>query len=358
MNLHLPSESNPSFLSPLPLLSHVCPRTESDREHDRLVAELKPAWRPAHVLGNSRPMLEVYRLIEKVTRSRATVLILGESGVGKEVVASAIHEHCDSAAGPFIKFNCAALPESVIESELFGHERGSFTGAVGQRKGRFEEANGGTIFLDEVGELSMAMQAKLLRVLQEKTFERLGSSTPIKVDIRILAATNRDLPSMVANGTFREDLYYRLNVFPITIPPLRERGHDVFALADHFLRKFTSGHRCGVLANSALNLLLGYHWPGNVRELENVIERASILSDDGVIQAHHLPDCLQSQVPSDVAVDGSLESRLNALEYELIVDALQMHKGNMTAAAKHLGLTRRILGLRMSKHRLDHKRYR
>jgi Nif-specific regulatory protein len=302
-------------------------------------------------------MLEVYKLIEKITRSRATVLVLGESGVGKELVASAIHRHGANSTGPFVQFNCAALPESVIESELFGHERGSFTGAVGQRKGRFEEADGGTIFLDEVGELSLSMQAKLLRVLQEKSFERVGSSTPIKVDIRILAATNRDLPSMVAAGTFREDLYYRLNVFPITIPPLRDRGNDVIALADHFLNKFSGSRTCSI-ATSALNMLLCHHWPGNVRELENVIERACILSDDGVIHSQHLPESLQAPVIQDAPVPGSLEARLNALEYELIVDSLKTHKGNMTAAARQLGLTRRILGLRMSKHQLDHKRYR
>jgi Nif-specific regulatory protein len=312
-------------------------------------------FRPANIIGNSKPMLEVYRLIEKVARARTTVLILGESGVGKELVANAIHHHRGQSSAPFVKFNCAALPATVIESELFGHERGSFTGAVGQRKGRFEEADGGTIFLDEVGELSLAMQAKLLRVLQEKTFERVGSSAPIKVDIRVLAATNRDLEEMVREGTFREDLYYRLHVFPITIPPLRERGNDVIALADYFVTRFSTAGR---ISTPALNMLLCYHWPGNVRELENVIERASILSDDGVIHGYNLPPSLQTPVVPENSQSGSLEARLNALEYELIVEALKIRKGNMTEAAAQLGLTRRILGLRMSKYKLDHKDYR
>jgi len=355
MNLRQPSECIAS-LSPLPLLSRIGEQSLQDEECVRLRTQER--FHPSNIIGQSPAMHSVYKLIEKVTRARATVLILGESGVGKELVASAIHQHSGNESGPFVKFNCAALPESVIESELFGHERGSFTGAVGQRRGRFEEADGGTIFLDEIGELSLAMQAKLLRVLQEKCFERVGSSTPIKVDIRILAATNRDLPSMVADGTFREDLYYRLNVFPITIPPLRERGDDVVALADYFLGKLSSGRRIQLSA-AALNMLLNYHWPGNVRELENVMERASILCDDGVIDCHHLPEVLRGSPVADApAAAGTLESRLNALEYELIVDALKVHKGNMTAAARQLGLTRRILGLRLGKYKLDHRRFR
>ena len=223
-----------------------------ENENRRLRSVIKSRFKPSNIIGNSKPMQDVYKLIEKVTRTKTTVLILGESGVGKELVASAIHFNSNVAKGPFVKFNCAALPESVIESELFGHEKGSFTGAIGARKGRFEEAHGGTIFLDEVGELSLAVQAKLLRVLQEKTFERVGGNAQIKVDIRILAATNRDLLKMVEKGTFREDLYYRLNVFPVTIPPLRERGNDVIALADYFVAQFS--HELGVRSETHLDL--------------------------------------------------------------------------------------------------------
>ncbi|MDR3480016.1 MAG: sigma 54-interacting transcriptional regulator [Burkholderiaceae bacterium] len=328
-------------------------------ENQRLRSELQAKFKPTNIIGNSKPMQDVYKLIEKITRSRTTVLILGESGVGKELVANAIHHNSTNANGPFIKFNCAALPESVIESELFGHEKGSFTGAVGLRKGRFEEADGGTIFLDEVGELTLPMQAKLLRVLQEKTFERVGGNTPIKVDIRILAATNRDLSEMVANNTFREDLYYRLNVFPITIPPLRDRGNDVIALADYFVIKFAAemGIDARRISTPAINLLLCYHWPGNVRELENVIERAVILSEDGVIHGYNFPPSLQTPVISATSSEGSLEARLNVMEYEMIIEALKAHHGNMTDAATQLGLTRRILGLRIAKYQLDPKDY-
>ncbi|TCT24276.1 sigma-54 interaction domain-containing protein [Thiobaca trueperi] len=329
-------------------------------ENRRLRGALKEKFKPSNIIGHSKPMQEVYNLIEKVTRSKTTVLILGESGVGKELVASAIHYHGLNSTGPFIKFNCAALPETVIESELFGHEKGSFTGATAQRKGRFEEAHGGTIFIDEVGELSLSMQAKLLRVLQERTFERVGGNTPIQVDIRILAATNRNLIDMVEKGTFREDLYYRLNVFPITIPPLRDRGNDIIALADHFVTRFSQEMGVGVnrISTPAINMLLCYDWPGNVRELENVIERAIILAEDGVIHAYNLPPSLQTPVVSDASDVGSLEAKLNAVEYEMIVDVLKATHGNTTEAARQLGLTRRILGLRMAKYDLDRKVFR
>jgi len=329
-------------------------------ENRRLRSALKKKFKPSNIIGNSKPMQEVYTLIDKITRSKATVLILGESGVGKELVASAIHYNSPNSSGSFIKFNCAALPESVIESELFGHEKGAFTGAATLRKGRFEDADGGTIFLDEVGELTLSMQAKLLRVLQEKTFERVGGNTPIQVNIRILAATNRNLAEMVEKGTFREDLYYRLNVFPITIPPLRERGNDVVALADYFVSKFSVEMGVDVhrISTPAINMLLSYHWPGNVRELENVIERAIILAEDGVIHGYNLPPSLQSPVISENSPEGTLEARLNVIEYEMIVDALKAAHGNTTEAAAQLGLTRRILGLRLAKYSLDHRTFR
>jgi len=329
-------------------------------ENRRLRNALGEKFKPSNIIGNSKSMQEVYRLIEKVTHSKTTVLILGESGVGKELVASAIHYNSPNASGPFIKFNCAALPESVIESELFGHEKGSFTGASALRKGRFEEANNGTVFLDEVGELSLPMQAKLLRVLQEKTFERVGGNLPIKVDLRILAATNRDLADMVSKGTFREDLYYRLNVFPITIPPLRDRGNDIVTLADYFVSHFSKemGIEVKRISTPALNMLLCHHWPGNVRELENVLERAVLLAEEGVIHGYNLPPSMQTPVISEMPREGSLEAKLAAVEYEMIVESLNLHQGNMTEAAAQLGLTRRILGLRMAAYKLNYKDYR
>lgn len=331
-------------------------------ENQRLRSVLKERFRPTNIIGNSKPMVDVYRLIEKVNKSKTTVLVLGESGVGKELVASAIHYNGPNASGPFVKFNCASLPENIIESELFGHEKGSFTGATAMRRGRFEEADGGTIFIDELGEMSLSMQAKLLRVLQERTFERVGGNKPIKVDLRIVAATNRDLTDMVSRGTFREDLYYRLNVFPITIPPLRERGNDITALADYFVAKFSREMGIPVerISTPAINMLLCYHWPGNVRELENVIERAMLLAEDGVIHGYNLPASLQLPVVSDaVGADaGSLDAKLAAVEYEMIVDTLKATHGSMTLAGEQLGLTRRILGLRMEKYKLSYKDFR
>ena len=329
-------------------------------ENRRLRHALKEKFKPTNIIGNSRAMQDVYRMIEKVSRSKTTVLILGESGVGKERVASAIHYHSPQAGGPFVKFNCASLPESVIESELFGHEKGSFTGATARRAGRFEEANGGTIFLDEVGELSLPMQAKLLRVLQERSFERVGSNTTLRVDVRILAATNRDLPDMVSKGLFREDLFYRLNVFPITIPPLKDRGNDIVTLADHFVAHFAQEQGIEVprISTPALNLLQAYHWPGNVRELENMMERAVLLAEEGVIHAYHLPANLQPPAIDQTNPQGGMDARISQVEYELIVEALTQFQGNVSEAANHLGMTRRILGLRMSKYQLNYKDFR
>lgn len=331
-----------------------------EKENRRLTDALKQKFKPANIIGSSKAMLDVYELIRKITNTKTTVLILGESGVGKELVAGAIHYNCTLADGPFVKFNCAALPENIIESELFGHEKGAFTGAVTQRTGRFEDADGGTIFLDEVGELSLAMQAKLLRVLQEKTFERVGGNRPIKVDIRIIAATNRVLADMVAKGQFREDLYYRLNVFPITIPPLRDRGSDIITLADHFVARFAqeSGKAVKRISIPALNMMMSYHWPGNVRELENVIERAVILSEDEVVHGYNLPPSLQTSVLAESACKGGLEAKLASVEYELLIEALKACNGNMTVAARELGMTRRVLGLRMDKYKIDYKTYR
>ncbi|CCG07108.1 sigma-54 interaction domain-containing protein [Pararhodospirillum photometricum] len=331
-----------------------------ENENRRLKNALRQRFKPSNIIGNAKPMQDVYDLIQKVAATKATVLILGESGVGKELVANAIHYNSPSAEGPFIKANCAALPESLAESELFGHEKGSFTGALGLHKGYFEQADGGTIFLDEVGELSLTMQAKLLRVLQEKVFERVGGSRPVKIDVRIIAATNRDLGEMVQNGTFREDLFYRLNVFPLTIPALRDRGTDVITLADHFVTVFATENNKSVkrISTPALNMLMSYHWPGNVRELENVMERAVILSEGEVIHAYDLPPSLQTPRESGTVLGGTLEARMRALEYEMIVEALKNTNGNVGEAARELGLSRRMLGVRMEKYTLNYKTFR
>ena len=341
---------------------HLMEAEEKERTEgqNRQLNALKERYRPANMIGNSRSMREAYRMIAKIAPSRATVLILGESGVGKELVASAIHYNSPVAEGPFVQFNCAALPENLIESELFGHEKGAFTGASNFRKGRFEDADGGTIFLDEVGELSLPMQAKLLRVLQERSFERVGGNSTVKVDIRILAATNRDLGAMVAAGTFRSDLYYRLYVVPILIPALRERGGDIVALADHFVAKYSreNGKDVKRISTPALDLLTTYHWPGNVRELENVIERAVLVADDEVIHGYNLPPSLQSAKITGTTYQGSLESKLNAVEYEMLVESLKNNKGNMTSAARDLGLTKRMMGIRMGKFHIDYRNFR
>lgn len=331
-----------------------------ERQRQALRQEYRDLLKPANIIGSSRAMLDVFAMLHKVAGTRTTVLVLGESGVGKEMIANAIHASSPSADGPMVTFNCAALPESILESELFGHEKGAFTGATQMRKGRFEEADGGTIFLDEVGELSLGAQAKLLRVLQERTFERVGGGRTVTVNLRVLAATNRDLAEMVRSGTFRQDLYFRLNVFPLVIPPLRERGDDIITLSEYFVSKFSTenGKQVDRITTSALRMLMGYHWPGNVRELENVIERAVILAEDDAIHGHDLPLPVQSAVFADDEDRHGLEARLAALEYAMLVEALRLHGGNLTRAAKELNLTRRTLTLRMKKYNLAYKAFR
>lgn len=331
-----------------------------EQRHKQLMGEVRARFKPSAIIGASKAMMEVFALLHKVAKTKTTVLLLGESGVGKEMIANAIHTNGLNPNGPMIKFNCAALPESVLESELFGHEKGSFTGATQLRKGRFEEADGGTIFLDEVGELSLGVQAKLLRVLQERAFERVGGNRTVTVDIRIVAATNKNLAEMVTNGTFRQDLYFRLNVFPLVIPPLRDRGSDIITLAEHFVSRFAdeTGKRIQRITTPALNMLMNYHWPGNVRELENVVQRAVILSEDDAIHGYHLPMSLQSPVFSQADIKNGLEAKLAVIEYEMLVEALRLHQGNASEAAKELGLTRRTMGLRMKKYHLTYKEFR
>ncbi|NQU43371.1 sigma 54-interacting transcriptional regulator [bacterium] len=329
-------------------------------ENSRLQAELKNRYRPQNIIGNSTEIQTVCDLIDQVSKSTATVLIRGESGTGKELVSSAIHYHSFRASKPYVKVNCAALPESIIESELFGHEKGAFTGAVSMRKGRFELADRGTILLDEIGYLSLPTQAKLLRVLQEREFERVGGTITIKVDVRVIAATNRDLEGLMEKDDFLQDLYYRLNVFPIHIPPLRERKSDILQLADLFIEKYSKMHDKRILRIStpAIDMLMSYHWPGNIRELENCVERSVLLSSDGVIHGHHLPPTLQTAEASGTIHQGSLETTLENVEREVLTDALKSARGNRAKAARALGISERIMGLRVDKYGIDAKRFR
>jgi Nif-specific regulatory protein len=329
-------------------------------ENLRLQEELKDRFRPANIIGNSKAMQAVYDAIAQVAPGDTTVLLRGESGVGKGLVAHAIHYNSPRARNAFVKVNCAALTETLIESELFGHEKGSFTGAIAQRKGRFELAHGGTIFLDEVGDLSPSTQIRLLRVLQEKEFERVGSNETLKTDARVVAATNRDLEQLVEEGKFRQDLYYRLNVFPIHIPPLRHRRTDIPLLADFFVEKYIKVHHKNIkrISTPAIDMLMCYHWPGNVRELENCVERAVLISRDEVIHGHHLPPTLQTAEATGTAPEGALEAALYFLEREMILDALKSSRGNMAKAARALGISERLIGLRVRKIGVDLKRFR
>ena len=314
----------------------------------------------SNIIGAGKSMRQVYEMLLQVAPSDATVLISGESGTGKELIAAELHRLSRRSAAPLVKVNCAALPESIIESELFGHEKGAFTGALSQRKGRFELAQGGAIFLDEIGEIPPQVQVKLLRVLQERELERVGGAGTIKVDVRLIAASNRNLEEEVKAGRFREDLYYRLNVFPVHIPPLRERKSDIILLADHFTEKYAQKNSKPIkrISTPAIDLLTSYSWPGNVRELENCIERAVILSTDAVIHSYNLPPSLQSAVSTNTEPAATLEAALSRLEKELIVEALKITSGNMAAAARRLGITERQMGLRVHHYGINWKLYR
>ncbi|WP_432738271.1 nif-specific transcriptional activator NifA [Maridesulfovibrio sp. FT414] len=335
------------------------------RENTSLKYQISKKSKGLFIVGQSSAMVEVQRQLEKVAPTKATVLLLGESGVGKTLIARIIHELSPRAGHPFIKVNCASIPENLLESELFGYEKGAFTGANSTRQGRFEEADGGTIFLDEIGEFPMNLQSKLLRVLQEKEFERLGSNRTRNIDVRILAATNRDLGELVERSEFRLDLYYRLNIFPITVPALRDRKEDITGLLNHFLQKMSEDYgRQMFFTPAALDALLLYDWPGNVREMQNLIERLVIMSDSEYITLEFLKSYLapsQNGSSAAVAADSSSPSRdapphcssLKEVERNEVVAALERSGWIQYKAAESLGLSARQMGYRVKRYGLE-----
>src|SRR3989339_435671 len=332
---------------------------ETDRKllHDenmRLRQELKSHFDIHNMVGSSNAMKGVYRLIEQVSDSDATVLIRGESGTGKDLVAHAIHYNSPRTDKPFIKVNCTALPDTLLESELFGHEKGAFTGATERKLGRFERANGGTIFLDEIGDFSLNLQIKLLRVIQFKEFERVGGYETVKCNVRIIVATHKNLEDQIKQGQFREDLYYRINVFPIYMPPLRERKDDIMLLADFFLENISRENNKNIsrISTRAIEMLTSYHWPGNIRELENCIERAVLLCNGEVIRSEHLPPSLQMIKKTETVVSKSLSDIISQTEKELIIDALKKFGGQQRKTAEELGVTERILGYKIKKYNI------
>jgi DNA-binding NtrC family response regulator len=351
------------FTKPVDLdrLSLVVRKALSDTdlyaEHERLkeeVQQLKARNRYDRIIGKSQKMVELMDTVSQVAPTKASVLITGESGVGKELVADAIHELSNRSKGPFIKVHCAALTASLLESELFGHEKGSFTGAVKEKKGRFELADGGTIFLDEIGEIDAQTQVKLLRVLQERQFERVGGEKSITVDVRIVCATNRDLPKEIEKGNFREDLYYRLNVVHLDVPPLRERKDDIPLLMTSFLQQFNSenGRSIEAFSNQAKRALLGYEWPGNIRELRNCIESAVVLARTSIIEVEDLPVHIgKAQNTSSVSLEVGIT--LAEAEKQLIISTLASCAGNKTKAAEVLGIGRKTLHRKLQEYHID-----
>jgi DNA-binding NtrC family response regulator len=334
------------------VLKRALERTRLVRENRMLHEQLRDRFRLENIVGSHGTMQDVFRMVHKVAASASTVIIYGESGTGKELVARALHYQSDRRDRPFYAVNVAALPESILEAELFGHEKGAFTGADSRKIGLFEQASGSTLFLDEVGDLKRDLQVKLLRTLQEREILRVGGTERIRVDVRIIAATNLDLEKAVGEGRFREDLYYRLNVIPIVLPPLRERRPDIPLLVEHFMKKY-SGERPRSVSPKALNLLVEYDWPGNVRELESVIERALLLAESDEIQPGDLPAAVRAGISSrrgplaldipDAGID------LEDVERSLVLKALEKTEGNVSRAARLLGLTRRTLQYRLEK---------
>ncbi len=337
------------------LVEKIFERRNLIEENIYLKQELKGRYEFHNIIGQSAKMQEVFNLIDMVAPTVANVIIYGESGTGKELIARAIHEHSPRKDKPFVTVNCTAIPENLLESELFGHEKGSFTGATSRREGKFKLADGGTIFLDEIGEMSLAMQPKLLRVLQERKFERVGGTEVIEVDVRLVAATNKNLEEAVKEGKFREDLFYRLDVVPIHLPPLRERKEDIPLLAEHFLEKYNrlNSRQIRKISPEAMGLLVNYHWPGNIRELENTIERAVIIARGETILPEYLPLSVQSS--SRKKSENELEVGMSLKEAEglLIQKTLEEVGGNKSQAAKVLGITRQTLRNKMREYGLD-----
>jgi Nif-specific regulatory protein len=334
-------------------------REALELENSRLREALGESFRPENIIGNSLAMHEVYLRVHQVSRADTTVLIRGESGTGKELIAAAIHYQSSRASNKLIKVNCAALNENLLESELFGHEKGSFTGAQYTRIGRIEEAQGGSLFLDEIGEISPALQAKLLRFLQEREFERVGSNKTTSANVRVIAATNRDLEDAVKQNRFRLDLYYRINVFPIHLPPLRERKEDILPLANNFVERYAAkiGKSVRRISTPAIAMMMAYHWPGNIRELENCIERAVLVCEGGAVHGADLPPTLQIPSQGEIKASGKLTERIEAMERDMIIDALKSTGGNITAAAKELGITLRMARYKIMRLKIDYSRF-
>jgi two-component system response regulator PilR (NtrC family) len=343
------------------IVSNALEKRRLKEENVLLRREVEAGRGFGNIIGKSAPMRAVFDMISRVADKESTILVSGESGTGKELVARAIHSNGRRSEKPFVYIHCGALPEQLLESELFGHVKGSFTGAVDNKKGLFEVAEGGTVFLDEISETTQALQVKLLHVLQDKEFKRVGGTSDIKVDVRIISATNRDLYSEVRKGDFREDLYYRLNVIPITIPPLRQRREDIPQLADHFLRKYGRDGMPGRLSSEAMRALMEYGWPGNVRELENAIERACALCDETVVKTDHLPPDIRSPYGAGVEITADsipeegldLELLLEGMEKDYLIKALEKTGGAKMEAARILGLSFPSLRHRLKKYGVD-----
>ncbi|HVR19630.1 MAG TPA: sigma-54 dependent transcriptional regulator, partial [Polyangiaceae bacterium] len=333
------------------VLERALERTRLRRETSDLRSRLEERYSFENIVGSSQEMQLVFKSVAQIAPSRATVLISGESGTGKELVAAAIHHRSPRASGPFVRLHCAALAETLLESELFGHERGAYTGADRKREGRFEQANGGTLFLDEIGEISLSTQVKLLRVLQEREFERVGGNQTIHTDVRVIAATNRDLKAMVVAGRFREDLYYRLNVINLILPPLRQRSSDVPALAMHFLRRYAEENAKTItsISDAALTLLVNHAWPGNVRELENVIERAVVIAEGDSLEPQHLPPELaaSSRRGGAPVIPGAT---MDELERFAIMKTLESVGGSTSRAAEILGISVRKIQYKLQEY--------
>ncbi len=327
---------------------------EVEKEKEDLKRELKGKYSIQNMIGLSDRMQEVFEAVHRVSASKATALLRGESGTGKELVAKAIHYMSPRSKEAFIKFNCASIPEGLLESELFGHEKGSFTGAISSRSGKFELANKGTIFLDEIGDLPPSLQPKILRVLQEREFERVGSDKTVKVDVRIITATSRNLETLISQGKFREDLYFRLNVIPLFLPSLRDRGEDIPILIEHFLEAFNKENKRSVaLDKNALQVFLSYQWPGNVRELENTIERLVVMSPSEKITASDLPVSLSIKHVKSVGKSASLTANVKEIEKANIINALENNGWIQAKAARHLGISSRQIGYKIKKYGIE-----